>query len=251
MPASFFTVYRTASWDTAFRLWSPTHLGWLAASAVFLAVLLSLYRRAGETNRRRTLLALTALLWADELAKHAFLLYLGEEDVDYLPLHLCSIGLFVCLAYAVRPGPWSGELLYAVSLPGAAIALLFPGWSSLPPQSFLTIHSFTFHLLLAAIPLCLLVSGEVKPSARRLWFCALFLLVTAIPIWFIDRRWGTNFYFLTYPGTGNPLVWFEDRFGNPGYQIGLPICTGILWAAMYGIPALCRLIRQGKRKTRP
>ncbi|MBO6052731.1 MAG: hypothetical protein J6Q17_03250 [Clostridia bacterium] len=111
MPASFFTVYRTASWDTAFSLWSPTHLGWLAASVVFLAVLLPLYRRSGETNRRRTLLALTALLWADELAKHAFLLYLGEEDVDYLPLHLCSVGLFVCLAYAVRPGPWSGELL--------------------------------------------------------------------------------------------------------------------------------------------
>ena len=28
-----------------------------------------------------TLIALTALLWADELAKHAFLLCLGEEDV--------------------------------------------------------------------------------------------------------------------------------------------------------------------------
>ena len=53
MPASFFTVYRTASWDTGFLLWSPTHLGWLAASVVFLAVLLPLYRRAGERDRTK------------------------------------------------------------------------------------------------------------------------------------------------------------------------------------------------------
>ncbi|MBQ3956343.1 MAG: hypothetical protein II680_10660, partial [Clostridia bacterium] len=68
------------------------------------------------------------------------------------------------------------------------------------------------------------------------------------PIWFVDRRWGTNFYFLTYPGTGNPLAWFEARFGNPGYQIGLPVCTGILWAAMYGIPALVRLVLRGRKE---
>ena len=221
-------------------MWGAAHLGWLAGFAVFLAVLLPLYRRAGERARRRVLCSLALLLLADELAKHGVLLWLGEEDIDYMPLHLCSVGLFICLWYAARPGVWAGELLYAVSLPGALIALLFPGWSVLPPFGFLSIHSFTFHMLLAAIPLCLLVSGELRPRAGRLWFCALFLLVTALPVWAIDRRWGTNFYFLTYPGTGNPLIWFEALFGNPGYQIGLPVLTALLWAGMYGIPAAVR-----------
>ncbi len=240
----FFVVYRTASWSGAFPLWGRVHLLWLAGSAVLLLILLPLYRSAGRKGRRGILLVLTALLLCDELWKHGMLLYLGEEDVDYLPLHLCSVGLFVCLWYAVHPDAWSGELLFAVSLPGAAVALLFPGWSVLPPGSFLTIHSFTFHMLLCAIPLCLLVSGEVKPDARRLWFCALFLAVTAVPIWFLDRRWGTNFYFLTYPGTGNPLSWFEEKLGNPGYLVGLPICIAALWTVMYAAVGAVRAIRK-------
>ena len=158
------------------------------------------------------------------------------------------IGLFICLWYALRPNPWAGELLFAVSLPGAAMALLFPGWSILPPGSFLTIHSFTFHMLLCLIPMLLLSTGEVRPDPRRLWFCAVFLVGTAIPIWLLDRRWGTNFYFLSYPGVGNPLVWFEEWFGNPGYQIGLPVCAAVLWAVQYGIVWLTRRLRRSKKE---
>lgn len=240
--APFYRVYRTARAGEGFPLWGPYHLSWLAGSALFLVLLLIVCRRSGTRARRGILLTLTGLLTADELFKHAMLLLLGEEGADYLPLHLCSVGLFVCLWYAVKPGVLPGELLYAVSLPGAAVALLFPGWSDLPPESFLTVHSFTFHLLLAAIPLCLLVSGEIRPRAKRLWFCAAFLLVTAVPVWLVDRKYGTNFYFLTYPGRGNPLELFALVFGDPGYQIGLPVCTALLWLGMYGIPALIRRI---------
>ncbi len=247
MSDSFFTVYRTASWSSSFPLWGRTHLMWLGGFAVLLLIVLPLYARAGEKARRVSLCIMTGLLAADELFKHGMLLRIGEEDVDYLPLHLCSVGLFFCLWYAVHPDRWAGELLFAVSLPGAAVALLFPGWSILPPESFLTIPSFTFHMLLCLIPLCLLASGEIRPDARRLWFCALFLAVTAVPIRFLDKKWGTNFYFLNFAGTGNPLSWFEDRLGNPGYLVGLPICIAVLWGVMYGILALIRAARKQKR----
>jgi len=250
MDNPFFTVYRTASWDTSFPFWGRVHLSWLAAFLCSLLLLALFYRRLGETGRRRMILCLTGLLLADELLKHAFLLALGEEDVDYLPLHLCSVGLFICLWYAIHPNRYAGELLFAVCLPGAAIALLFPGWSVLPARSFLTIHSFTFHILLCLIPLLLLAGGELVPDPRRLWFCMAFLLVTAIPVWLLDRRWGTNFYFLTYPGVGNPLVWFEARFGNPGYQIGLPVCAGILWIIQYGLYAVIRVFQKRRRGDR-
>ena len=102
------------------------------------------------------------------------------------------------------------------------------------------------HILLVLIPLCLAGSGEIRPRAKRLWFPALFLAATAIPVWFVDRAYGTNFYFLTYPGTGNPLGWFERVFGNPGYQIGLPVLTGLLWLALYGGLGIARLLRREK-----
>ena len=248
MDSSFSVVYRTASSSDGFPFWGTVHLAWLGAFLALCLILLPLSRRMTGRARLGTVRILTALLLLDEAAKHVFLFAVGEQDVDYLPLHLCSIGLFICLWYAVRPNPWAGEILFAVSLPGAAVALLFPGWSALPASSFLAVHSFSFHILLALIPLFLLASGDFVPCARRLWFCAAFLLVTAIPIWLLDRRWGTNFYFLTYPGIGNPLVWFEERFGNPGYQIGLPVMAGLLWLAMYGIPALFRLIRRAAKR---
>lgn len=248
MSDPLFTVYRTARWDASFSIWGREHWIWLGIFCLLALTFLPLYRRMGRRGRRRALLALTGLLLADEAFKHILLLWLGEEDVDYLPLHLCSVGLFVCLWYAIRPNRYAGELLFAVSLPGAAVALLFPGWSVLPPWSLLSVHSFTFHMFLCLIPLALLVSGELKPDPRRLWLCMLFLVVTAIPIWFLDRRWGTNFYFLTYPGTGNPLVWFEARFGNPGYQIGLPVCAALLWTVQYGITLLVRRTRRKEQK---
>ena len=248
MTGGLFTVYRTARWDSSFPLWGRDHLIWLGLFCVLAAVVLPLCRRMKAKRRRWTLLALTGLLLADEAFKHILLLLLGEEDVDYLPLHLCSVGLFVCLWYAVRPNRYAGELLFAVCLPGAAVALLFPGWSVLPAWSLLSVHSFTFHMLLCLIPLALLASGELRPDPRRLWFCMLFLVGTAVPVWFLDRLWGTNFYFLTYPGTGNPLVWFEARFGNPGYQIGLPVCAALLWAVQYGVVALIRSLRKRGRK---
>ena len=240
MKEEFFTVYRTADWSTSFPLWGRTHLCWLGAFAVLAALIVPLYAKAGEKTRRAMLLAMTGLLLADEIFKHAILFKIGEEDVDYLPLHLCSVGLFFCLWYAAHPDRWAGELLFAVSLPGAAVALLFPGWSILPPGSFMTIHSFTFHMLLCLIPLCLLASGELKLDARRLWFCALFLAVTAVPIRFLDKRWGTNFYFLNFAGTGNPLSWFEARLGNPGYLIGLPVCIAGVWGLIYAIYAIAQ-----------
>ena len=247
MSESFTVVYRTAGVSDGFPFWGAVHLTWLGVLAVLCAALCVLARRGSEKTKKAVFFTLTALLLLDEAAKHVFLFAIGEQAPDYLPLHLCSIGLFVCLWYALRPNPWAGELLFAVSLPGALIALAFPGWADLPASSFLAWHSFTFHILLALIPIFLLASGELKPNAKRLWFCALFLLVTAIPIWFVDRRFGTNFYFLTYPGRGNPLGWFEKLFGNPGYQIGLPILAGAFWLAEYGILALLR--RSGRAKS--
>ncbi len=250
MNESFFVVYRTAGASDGFPFWGAAHLVWLGVLLALCAALCVFARRGSEKAKKAVFFTLVSLLLLDEAAKHVFLFLTGEQAADYLPLHLCSVGLFICFWYALRPNPWAGELLFAVSLPGALIALAFPGWSDLPASSFLAWHSFTFHILLALIPVFLLASGELKPSVKRLWFCAVFLLVTAIPIWFVDRRFGTNFYFLTYPGRGNPLGWFEKLFGNPGYQIGLPILAGAFWLVEYGVLSLARRVKEaGGRRT--
>ena len=233
MQSDFFITYQTAGAENCYSYFGREHLSWLAGGAVFILLAVIIYRAASAKGRRGILIALASLIVADECAKHIFLLAIGMERVDYLPLHLCSIGLIWCVIYAAHPNKLCGEFLYAVCLPGALAALLFPGWSFLPIGSFISIHSFTYHIFLAAFPTVLLVSGEVRPSLKRLPVCAVILAVMCVPIWFVNKKFDTNFFFLNYAGEGNPLSLFDDLLGEPWYIVGLPVIAVIVWTVMY------------------
>ena len=233
MGKDFFVTYQTAGMADGFELFCAGHMLWLAAGGAFAAVLIFAYMRCSRRGRRVILATLAVLLLADECAKHALLLYIGMERVDYLPLHLCSVGMFVCMIYALRPSKLCGELLYSVCLPGTVAALLFPGWSSLPIGSFLSVHSFSYHILLAVFPLLILAGGEHRPSPKRLPQCTAILASLAVPIWFVNQRYDTNFFFLNYAGEGNPLSWFSSKLGRPWYIVGFLIIAAALWTVMY------------------
>ena len=233
MQSEFFTVYRTARRGGGFDLFCPAHVLWLAAGALFIASVVCAYRKSGAKGRRAILFSLASIIAADELSKHAFLIFIGEDSIDYLPLHLCSIGLFVCAAYAIHPNKLCGEFLYAVCLPGTVAALLFPGWSALPPGSFITIHSFSYHILLAAFPAAILAGGDHRPSVRRLPACAAILAAMSVPLWFFNKHFNTNFFFLNSAGKSNPLSLFVNLFGETRYVLGLPIIAAVLWFFMY------------------
>lgn len=229
----FFTVYETAS--DGIVLYGTVHLGWLAFGLFFLLAAAVLYRRCGGSGRRRWLSGIAAVQIFGELTKYTVVFLAGYPDVQYLPLHLCSVCMFASVGYAVRPTEETGEFLFAAGLPGALAALLFPGWTALPPGSYLSAHSFFFHILLLASVLLPLASGEIRPDVRRLPGCAgtmLFLLpMTAA----VNRRFDTNFFFLALPGAGNPLSFAADRWGIAGYSAALVLVCLFLWAILYGI----------------
>jgi len=56
----------------------------------------------------------------------------GQWNWSYLPLHLCSINVFVCLYNTLTDRNWCKEELYALCIPGAMLALLLTG--QLHPQ---------------------------------------------------------------------------------------------------------------------
>ena len=230
----FFTVYETAS--GGILPFGAVHLAWLLAGIVFLSAAAASYRQCGGSGRRRWrwLSGIAAAQILGELTKYAVVLCAGYPDVQYLPLHLCSVCMFASVGYAVRPTEQTGEFLFAVGLPGALAALLFPGWTALPPGSYLSVHSFLFHILLLASVLLPLSAGEIRPDVRRLPGCAgtmLFLLpMTAA----VNRHFDTNFFFLTLPGAGNPLAFAAERWGIGGYTAALVLVCLLLWTVLYG-----------------
>ncbi len=226
-----------------FPLFGPGHLAWLGL-LVFLCVFLGLkYRGWDERRRARCRRALAALLVLDEFFKYAVALAAGRFRLDFLPLHLCSINIFVIAADAVKPRDVLREVLYAVCLPGAFFAMAFPGWAYLPICNALCIHSFTAHILLFLYPF-LLICGGFRPSFRRFLKTLPFCLAAVAGVYVFNQAFGTNFMFLSYAGEGNPLTWFEARLGNPGYLVGIPLIAALCWALLYGVPPLLRRLKR-------
>ena len=221
----------------------PMHLAWIIGAAAFTLVVSLLYRRCDEKQRGTVRKALALALIADELFKVVCLLLGGNYEPAYLPLHLCSINIIFIAVHAWKPGPLLDNFLYGICIPGAVAALLFPTWTKLPPTSFMYWHSFTVHVLLAAYPAVLTAGGDIRPHARYLPRCLLFLLVLAVPIYGCNLLFDTNFMFLMQADDGNPLQLFEQLLGS--HLWGFPIIGAAVLSVMY-VPV--HLWRGRKRK---
>ena len=147
----------------------PFHLAVLAVFLLLGAVLCRGYCGMDTDKRRRWRRTVALLLVVDELFKDFGLLYGGNFSLDYLPLHLCSINIFLIALHAWRRPKLLDTFLYFVCLPAACAALLFPTWTPLPPLNFMVIHSFTVHFTTASRDFCctastLLTRSTLKPD---------------------------------------------------------------------------------------
>jgi len=216
-----------------FSLFGMGHLIWLASIALVITWGCGRYRRCEENGRQKMRRRVSALLIVDELLKITVLSAIGYYDASYLPLHLCSINIFVCLWYTLRPNKMAAEVLYALSIPGALVALLSPTWVELPFINLMSFHSFSVHGLLILYPMMLLTSGEHRPNIRRFWMPLAFMLVLSPVLYVFNIIFDTNFMFLN--GTADNIVLETiERIVTPKFYIlGLVALVMVVWFVMY------------------
>lgn len=208
-----------------------THFAWLAIAAGIIALNCLLYRRLDEKGRTRWKKIVALLIVADELFKMVMLTIGERYEVDYLPLHLCSINIFLIAFHAWCPNRTVGGFLYTVCIPGAIAAMLFPTWTSLPVGNFMHLHSFTVHILLIMYPMVLALTGETKPQARELPKYLALLAGLGLIALIANLLLDTNFMFLMYAGEGNPLLVFENLWGS--HLLGFPVLITAVLIVMY------------------
>ena len=222
----------------AFSLFSATHWAELLGAAAVIFLCAVIYYRCREVTRHQILRAVFVLMLADEFMKQAVLLYTGQWNVTYLPLHLCSIHIFLCTTCTLTGKDWCKEELYALCAPGAAIALLCPGWLGTKAWSLINLHSVTLHGLLVLYPV-LLVAGGFRPQVRRLPAVLAFLFGSALPIYFLNKVLYTNFYFLNGPTSSPVTALFTQWFGEQWYLLGFLPAVALVLAACLGVTRLC------------
>lgn len=215
-----------------FARFSPPHFIWLLFGGAIVTAACAFYSKQSVTRRRGLALVTASLALAIELTRTGLLLSRGLYDEGRLPLHLCTMSVYLCFIHALRPDAGLGQFLYAFSLPGAAFALLFPDWADYPAWHFVTLSSFMLHFLLVLYPLMQALAGDIRPDIRRLPCCLGLMLCLALPIYVLNKLLDTNYMFLNWPPAGSPLELFA-ALGRPGYLLAyLPLGLGA-WAILY------------------
>lgn len=238
----FLDTTETVPEGVGFPQFGALHLVWLTIFAVLVVGNYFWYRRLSEKGRKIWKLSCAGLLIADEVFKVVMLVIGGRYRASYLPLHLCSINIFLITIHAIKPYKLLGGYLYTVGIPGAMAALLFPSWTALPLGNFMHIHSFTVHMLLAGYPIVLAAAGELAPSVKKLHQYLLLLVAMAIPIYGVNLLLDTNFMFLMSADPGNPLYLFEQLWGS--HLLGFPVIIAAVLVVMY-VPLVILRKRKG------
>lgn len=238
-------------WKTKFTIepglgmgsYSLGHFFWLMLMLVMIFLLGGkVYRNAPESKRKAIRWITASAIMLDEILKDVIMPLTGQWDWSFLPLHLCSISVFVVFLHAMTGSRLLAEYLYAVTLPTALMAMVFPDWTGqLPLLNFMCFHSFSIHLLLVLYP-CLLLCGGFRPDWKRLLMIIPAVLLLAVIMYFVNNALDTNFFFVNGGGDGaNPLSLLEAHIGRL-YLLAMPLIAAICWLPMYIIPSRNRKI---------
>ena len=222
-----------------FYIFDSTHIKWLCSILVMLILGLFIYRKI--QRKRSFLISLFALLFFGEIVKQIYLWLNDQYTYWSPPLHLCGLGIFICGWYALAPNRINATLLYSLTLPGALIALIFPGWTYEVVGGFIHIHSFLFHAVLVLFVLCPLFQSELVLRVQDLWASVVFLIVSVPLIYYYNLKFETNFMFLNSPVENTPLEWLYLQFHSAGYLVSLIVVMIVLWCIQYGIYYLWQL----------
>ncbi|WP_248403469.1 YwaF family protein [Butyrivibrio fibrisolvens] len=235
-----------------YPLFGEIHIFSSVITILIVLILINHLLKVGSRKRMFIIKLIPVVMLFMELFKDAFLISVHRFSVAYLPLHVCSIGIFIFLLREYLPWKWAkdffGELAYVLIMPGSIAALLFPDWTIYyPVLNFMNLYSFAWHGALILYPLLLRRTGLVKPSIKHIYQPILFLLVTTPLIYAFDQHFNCNFFFVNWPVPGSPLSYFASLLGNPGYLIGYAWLVLIILIIVYVIDLLIKTILKDER----
>ena len=229
----------------AWTWFSLTHIFILVATIIFCVVFSYLYRKGDDKKRKLYQWILVGLMLLEEVQMFTISIVTNQFEIGFLPLHLCGINIFFCIAHAIWGKNWMSEFLYALALPGALLALIVPTWTEVPPANFIFIFSTGYHIFLIAYPIMLLAGG-FKPKFKNLKHVVYVLVPLAILIFGINqftnhmatvtgdaKFWTSNFMFLYKPESLFTVLANLFHLEGMWYLLTLPFLLVLIWGLFY------------------
>ena len=116
------------------------------------------------------------------------------------------------------------------------LACITPDWLDEPPFSFISAIGLLAHGAIILYILLRLKDGTIRPSWKKIWIPAGFLIGYALVMVPFDRHFRVNYGFLITPVPGTPLVLIRNLFGEGfGYLAGYAIFAFALMGLYYAV----------------
>ena len=189
----------------SFQLFGTAHL--VALGVVILAIILIVVfgRRANEKTRKIIRYTLAAILIIDELGWHLWNAVNGTWTIQtMLPLHLCSVFVFLSAFMLVTRNYTIYEYAYFLGIAGASQALLTPdaGIYGFPHYRFFQVM-LSHGCIMAAAVYMTLVEGY-RPTWNSLKKVLIGGNIYMLVVFFINLAIGSNYLFIAHkPGTAS------------------------------------------------
>ena len=222
----FFTYENNLPAGVGYRLYSPTHISVIIICLLMIVLITVRYAVTDEAGKGKIRKAVAVIPVVLMILRYIYVIACGASIVFELPLHLCSMTGIFCFIYEffLKRSTFIrsvlGQALYALCLPGAMMAILFPDGTVYPIIHFISLESYLFHVLIIAYIFIRLVDKGIVPGVKEAYKSIIFLLVVVPPVFLFNMIFKTNFMFVIRPSSGSPLYGFYEIGGYAGYRIG-------------------------------
>ncbi|MFZ5878511.1 MAG: TIGR02206 family membrane protein [Chloroflexota bacterium] len=195
----------------AFELFGPMHLAALLA-VILLNVLLLRFKGADERTRHTIRWTMAIILWANEFGWHVWNYSVGKWTIQtMLPLHLCSVLVWVGALMLVTKNYRIYEFAYLLGISGALQALLTPDLGIYGFPHFRFFQTFISHGLIVTAAIYMTTVEGFRPTWKSLGRVALWGNVYMVAVFFINRAIGSNYLMINgRPATPSLLDLLPD-----------------------------------------
>lgn len=190
-----------------FDVFGAGHLIALAIIAAIIGFTILVRRYPGDVAKRRARLALAGIILVVESSWHVWNLAIDTWDVQrHLPLHTCSMGIWLSIVMLTTRNYRLYEILYFIGIAGATQALMTPSVGAYGLPHFWPIQSLASHGLLVIALVYMTAIEGFRPTWMSVWRTMLVLNIYMLLITGVNYLIGSNYmYTLRKPATASLL----------------------------------------------
>lgn len=215
-----------------FVLFSSAHWAAILAIALLNLSFLLLRRRAAPQTLRLVRYTMAAILIINELAWHIWNYSVGQWTVQtMLPLHLCSVFVFLSAYMLVKSSYPIYEFAYFLGIGGATQAILTPDLGNYAFPHFRYFQTFISHGLIVSAAVYMTLVVGWRPTWRSYGRVLLWSNVYMIFVGIVNTLIGSNYMYIAHKPETASLI---DVLGPwPWYILSLEAIGFTLFLLLY------------------